>query len=48
MKTTLAILAAIVMPGGLIVLAVSVATFYIARKRGYARMAEQAHAPLQI
>ena len=40
MKTTLAVLAAIVMPGGLIVLAVSLATFYFARQRGYAKTAE--------
>ncbi len=39
MKTTLAIFAAIVMPGGLIVLAVSLATFYFARQRGYTKTA---------
>ena len=33
MKTTLTVLAAIVMPGGLIVLGIAVATFFIARHR---------------
>jgi uncharacterized membrane protein YidH (DUF202 family) len=33
MKTMLTILAAVVMPGGLIVLAVGLATFYLARHR---------------
>jgi hypothetical protein len=41
MKTTLAVVAAIVMPGGLIVLAVSLATFYFARQRGYSSAAKQ-------
>lgn len=33
MKTTLTILAAVVMPGGLIVLAIALGTFLIARHR---------------
>lgn len=41
MKTSLAILAAIVMPGGLIILAISLATFYMARHRAYAKAAQQ-------
>lgn len=43
MKTTLAILTAIVMPGGLIILAVSIATFYLARRRAYAKVAAETH-----
>jgi hypothetical protein len=39
MKTTLTILAAIVMPGGLIVLAVGIATFYLTRYRARQKMA---------
>lgn len=45
MKTSLAILAAIVMPGGLIILAVSLATFYLARRRAYARIAQRVQLP---
>jgi hypothetical protein len=33
MKTTLTILAAVVMPGGLIILAIALATFLLARHR---------------
>jgi hypothetical protein len=45
MKTTLAIATAIVMPGGLIILAVSLATFYLARRRAYARVAQRPQLP---
>jgi hypothetical protein len=41
MKTSLAILAAIVMPGGLIVLAIAAATFMITRHRARAKAALQ-------
>jgi len=41
MKTTLAILAAIVMPGGLIVLAIAAATFVMTRRRARAKAALQ-------
>lgn len=37
MKTTLTILAAVVMPGGLIVLAVALGTFLLARRRARAK-----------
>lgn len=40
MKTTLTILAAIVMPGGLIVLAIALGTYLLARRRAYAKAAE--------
>jgi Flp pilus assembly protein TadB len=43
MKTTLTILAAVVMPGGLIILAVGLATFYLTRHR-----ARQKAAGLQL
>jgi len=39
MKTTLTVLAAIVMPGGLIILAVGLATFIITRHRAKAKAA---------
>lgn len=42
MKTTLTILAAIVMPGGLIVLAVALGTFLLARHRARLRAVQQA------
>jgi hypothetical protein len=45
MKTTLAIATAIIMPGGLIILAISLATFYLARRRAYARVAQRAQLP---
>ncbi|WP_171946427.1 hypothetical protein [Hyphomicrobium sp. CS1GBMeth3] len=41
MKTTLTIAAAIVMPGGFIVLAVALATFLLARHRARLRAAQQ-------
>lgn len=44
MKTTLTVLAAIVMPGGLIVLAVALGTFLLARHRARLRAARQAAA----
>jgi hypothetical protein len=37
MKTTLTILAAIVMPGGFIILAIALGTFLIARRRAHAK-----------
>lgn len=37
MKTTLTIFAAIVMPGGLIILGVALATYLLARRRGRAK-----------
>jgi len=37
MKTTLTILAAVVMPGGFIVLAIAIGTFLIARHRARAK-----------
>lgn len=40
MKTALTILAAIVMPGGLIVLGVALATFFVTRHRARAKTAE--------
>ncbi len=40
MKTTLPILAAIVMPGGLIVLAIALITFLVARHRARAAGAQ--------
>lgn len=40
MKTALTILAAIVMPGGFIVLGVALATFFVTRHRARARMAD--------
>ncbi len=39
MKTTLTILAAVVMPGGFIVLAIAIGTFLIARRRARAKAA---------
>ncbi|MCC7250348.1 hypothetical protein [Hyphomicrobium sp.] len=39
MKTTLTILAAVVMPGGLIVLAIALATFLVARHRARSKVA---------
>lgn len=39
MKTTLTIFAAVVMPGGLIILAVGLATFYLTRRRARAKAA---------
>jgi len=33
------------MPGGLIILAVSIATFYLARRRAYSKVAADAHLP---
>jgi hypothetical protein len=39
MKTTLTILAAIVMPGGLIILGIALATFFLARHRARANAA---------
>lgn len=39
MKTTLTILAAIVMPGGFIVLGVALATFFVTRYRARAKAA---------
>lgn len=39
MKTTLTILAAVVMPGGLIILAIALGTFLITRHRARAKMA---------
>ncbi|WP_020086263.1 hypothetical protein [Hyphomicrobium zavarzinii] len=44
MKTALTILAAIVMPGGLIVLAVGITTFLVARHRARAKAAQLASA----
>ena len=44
MKTTLTVLAAVVMPGGLIVLAIALSTFLIARRR--TRAAAPAPAPV--
>lgn len=41
MKTTLTILAAVVVPGGFIVLAVALATSFVARRRAYAKAAAQ-------
>ncbi len=39
MKTTLTILAAVVMPGGFIVLAIALGTFLVARHRARAKAA---------
>jgi hypothetical protein len=39
MKTTLTILAAIVMPGGLVILGVALVTFFVARHRARAKAA---------
>ena len=44
MKTTLTILAAIVMPGGLIILGIAAATFLVARHRARAKAATPATA----
>lgn len=45
MKTTLTILAAIVMPGGLIILAIALVTFLMARRRARANTAMAAAVP---
>jgi hypothetical protein len=44
MKTTLTILAAIVMPGGFIVLAVALGTFLLTRHRARLKAARTPHA----
>ncbi|HYD14901.1 MAG TPA: hypothetical protein VEA77_00735 [Hyphomicrobium sp.] len=42
MKTTLTIFAAIVMPGGFIILGIAAITFLVTRHRAHARAAAQA------
>jgi hypothetical protein len=44
MKTTLTILAAVVMPGGLIVLAIALGTFLVARHRARLKATQAAMA----